>query len=52
MICSAQWWAITEESNDYFATRYWTMKKGNDYFTAPYWTLKKVMIFSLLVTGL
>ncbi len=32
---------VTEESNDYFATRYWTLKKSNDYFATRYWTLKK-----------
>ncbi len=28
------------------------MKKSNDYFATRYWGLKKVMIISLLVTGL
>ncbi len=46
---------VTEVSNDYFATRYWTRKKvtitgfcysllgsekSNDYFASHYWALK------------
>jgi hypothetical protein len=32
---------VTEETNDYFATRYWALKKSNDYFATRYWGLKK-----------
>jgi hypothetical protein len=42
---------VTEETNDYFATRYWALKKGNYYFATRYWAPKKVTIISLLVTG-
>jgi hypothetical protein len=56
---------VTEETNDYFATRYWALKKSNYYFATRYWApkksndyfvlvigiLKKVTIISLLVTG-
>jgi hypothetical protein len=32
---------VTEETNDYFATRYWALKKSNYYFATRYWDLKK-----------
>ncbi len=42
---------VSEESNDYFATRYWALKKSYDYFATRYWALKKGTIILLLVTG-
>ncbi len=32
---------VTEETNDYFATRYWALKKSNYYFATRYWAPKK-----------
>jgi hypothetical protein len=43
---------VTEETKDYFATRYWALKKSNYYFATRYWAPKKVTIISLLVIGI
>ncbi len=43
---------VTAESNDYFAFRYWILKKSDNYFATRYWAMKKVTIISLLITGL
>ncbi len=32
---------VTEETNDYFATRYWALKKSNYYFATRYWAPTK-----------
>ena len=46
---ATRYWAL-KQSNYYFATRYWAPKKSNNYFATRYWDLKKVTIISLLVT--
>ena len=47
---ATRYWAL-KQNNYYFATRYWAPKKSNNYFATRYWDLKKVTIISLLVTG-
>jgi hypothetical protein len=38
---------VTEESSDYFAARYWALKKSKDCYAPKYWAMKKVMLLLL-----